>query len=126
VTPALLVIDDDPQILIVFRRLAQDMPLRLVTASTYQEGLSALSTDGLRMIIADYRLPDGDGLSLLEKAQGACPGARLVLFTGEVVEWASFDKHVSVLGKPCTLEALREVLLLVVEDAVQPLQRTMG
>jgi DNA-binding NtrC family response regulator len=124
--PGLLVIDDDAGILALFRRLCATLPVRLTTASTYKEGLAALAAGPLAMVIADYRLPDGDGLSLLEKVKEQWPACRRVLYTGEAVQESSFDEGTSVLGKPCTAEALEQVILLIVEEASADLQRLLG
>ena len=124
--PGLLVVDDEEAILRLFRLLCGELPVRLTTAATYREGVAALDAEPLAMVIADYRLPDGDGLSLLEKAKQRWPNCRRVLYTGEAVQESSFDEGVSVLGKPCTADALQQVILFIVEDASDDLRRTLG
>lgn len=56
---------------------------RVTPAATAQEALAALRSARFDVIITDLRLPDMDGIALMERARLMHPGALLVLMTGQ-------------------------------------------
>jgi thioredoxin reductase (NADPH) len=87
--PAILTIDDDPA---VSRAVARDIRrqygdrYRVVRASSGAEGLDALREIKLRgepvaLLLADYRMPQMNGIEFLEAAMDLFPLARRVLLT---------------------------------------------
>src|SRR3954467_6982761 len=76
--PVLLVVDDDPAILLVFRRAFDGSDVGIETASTGREAIEALARPGRRpdVILLDIRLPDITGLDLyreVRKLDGKVP-----------------------------------------------------
>jgi two-component system nitrogen regulation response regulator GlnG len=65
--PTLLVIDDDPAVLVIFRRAFHDSELSVVTAETGAEGLKAVAQHRPDVILLDIRLPDMTGLDLFRQ-----------------------------------------------------------
>jgi thioredoxin reductase (NADPH) len=87
--PAILTVDDDPA---VSRAVARDLRrrygerYRIVRASSGQEALEALKELKLRgeqtaLLVADYRMPQMNGIQFLEAAMDLFPRARRVLLT---------------------------------------------
>ncbi|GIH11128.1 fused response regulator/thioredoxin-disulfide reductase [Rhizocola hellebori] len=87
--PAILTVDDDPA---VSRAVARDMRrrygerYRVVRASSGSEALEALREIKLRgeqtaLLVADYRMPQMNGIQFLEAAMDLFPRARRVLLT---------------------------------------------
>jgi thioredoxin reductase (NADPH) len=87
--PAILTVDDDPA---VSRAVARDVRrqygdrYRVVRASSAEEALTALREIKLRgeqvaVILADYRMPQMNGIEFLEAAMDLFPMARRVLLT---------------------------------------------
>src|SRR6187397_2553992 len=87
--PAILTVDDDPS---VSRAIARDLrrrygeEYRVLRASSAAEALDALKEIKLRggrvaVMLADYRMPQMNGIEFLEQAMDLFPNARRALLT---------------------------------------------
>jgi thioredoxin reductase (NADPH) len=96
---AILTVDDDPG---VSRAVARDLRrqygnrYRIVRAESASDGLDALRQMKLRgdvvaLILADYRMPELNGIEFLEQAMDIYPGARRVLLTAYADTGAAID-----------------------------------
>jgi thioredoxin reductase (NADPH) len=96
---AILTVDDDPG---VSRAVARDLrrkygaQYRIVRAESASAGLDALRQMKLRgdvvaVILADYRMPELNGIEFLEQAMDIYPGARRVLLTAYADTGAAID-----------------------------------
>jgi thioredoxin reductase (NADPH) len=96
---AILTVDDDPG---VSRAVARDLrrqygaQYRIVRAESAAAGLDALRQMKLRgdlvaVILADYRMPELNGIEFLEQAMDIYPGARRVLLTAYADTGAAID-----------------------------------
>src|ERR1017187_8542976 len=99
VRTAILTVDDDPG---VSRAVARDLRRRygerhrIVRAESGAQALEALREMKLRgdlvaVILADYRMPQMNGIEFLEQAMDGCPGARRVLLTAYADTGAAID-----------------------------------
>ncbi|MER7762886.1 FAD-dependent oxidoreductase [Streptomyces sp. NPDC097619] len=95
----ILTVDDDPG---VSRSIARDLRrrygagYRIVRAESGESALDALRELKLRgdlvaVILADYRMPQMNGIEFLEQALGVFPGARRVLLTAYADTNAAID-----------------------------------
>ncbi|MGW5114001.1 FAD-dependent oxidoreductase [Streptomyces noursei] len=95
----ILTVDDDPG---VSRAIARDLRLRygggyrIVRAESGASALEALRELKLRgdlvaVLLADYRMPQMNGIEFLEQALGVYPGARRVLLTAYADTDAAID-----------------------------------
>ncbi|MEU0837499.1 FAD-dependent oxidoreductase [Streptomyces sp. NPDC005969] len=95
----ILTVDDDPG---VSRAIARDLRrrygggYRIVRAESGESALEALRELKLRgdlvaVILADYRMPQMNGIEFLEQALGVYPGARRVLLTAYADTGAAID-----------------------------------
>jgi thioredoxin reductase (NADPH) len=96
---AILTVDDDPG---VSRAVARDLRRRygqqhrIVRAESGESALEALRQMKLRgdlvaVILADYRMPQMNGIEFLERAMDIYPGARRVLLTAYADTGAAID-----------------------------------
>jgi len=96
---AILTVDDDPG---VSRAVARDLrrrygdQYRIVRAGSATDGLDALRQMKLRgdlvaAVLADYRMPEMNGIEFLERAMDIYPGARRVLLTAYADTGAAID-----------------------------------
>jgi DNA-binding response OmpR family regulator len=80
--PAVLVVEDEHDLLTTYRRLFGRHGFRVVTAATRVAGLRALEHEPFTAAIVDVRLPDGDGLDVVRKARAVAPPAPVIVVTG--------------------------------------------
>jgi thioredoxin reductase (NADPH) len=96
---AILTVDDDPE---VSRAIARDLrraygkDYRIVRAESGDQGLEALRELKLRgdvvaLLLADYRMPQMNGIEFLEQAMDLFPSARRVLLTAYADTSAAID-----------------------------------
>lgn len=78
--PAVLVVEDEVDLVATYQRLLGRHGFRVVTATTRGAAMDALDTEAFVAAIVDVRLPDGDGLDVVRKARalGSAPAAIVV------------------------------------------------
>src|SRR5499427_9936056 len=97
--PVILTVDDDPG---VSRAVARDLRRRygeqhrIVRAESGASALDALRQmklrgDSVAVILADYRMPEMNGIEFLERAMDVYPAARRVLLTAYADTGAAID-----------------------------------
>ena len=79
-TQTILVVDDEQLIRFSLSDRLQAEGYNVVEAGTAAEAL-AKSADGVDLVLLDYRLPDGDGLSVLKKIKERTPDTLVILLT---------------------------------------------
>lgn len=80
--PAVLVVDDEADLLATYRRLLGRDGFRVVTAATRAAALRALEREPYAAAIVDVRLPDGDGLDVVRKAREVAQPPPAIVVTG--------------------------------------------
>lgn len=65
----ILVVEDEADLVTTYERLLRRQGYRVVSAGTRRSGLLALEAEPLSLVIADVRLPDGDGLDIVRAAR---------------------------------------------------------
>jgi DNA-binding response OmpR family regulator len=79
-----LLVEDNPQILDINRRVLEDEGLTVLTAATLAEARQRLAIAAPDVVVLDIMLPDGSGLDFLPELRKAC--ASPVLFLTAKVE----------------------------------------
>ena len=77
----LLIVDDEESYRNVLKVIFSAEGYAIQTAENGSRALERLKTDKFDLIISDVRMPDMDGIALLEAARGACPDIGVVLMT---------------------------------------------
>ena len=111
--PTILVVDDEQLIRWSLADRLKTEGYNVVEAATAAEAL-AKSGDGVDLVLLDYRLPDGDGLSVLKKIKERTPDTLVILLTA----YSNIDTAVEAMkqgayhyaNKPFNLD---EIALLV-------------
>jgi DNA-binding NtrC family response regulator len=114
VTAALLFVDDEEG----FRRLTARELTRsgyeVSEAATLEEARQRLAKQHFNLIVLDIKLPDGNGLDLLEEVRGHSPECEVIMLTGagtmqEAIRAMKEGAH-DFLTKPCKFAELEAVL----------------
>ncbi len=78
---SILVIDDEESITDALQFVLADQGYHVKTASTVDQAQKLLANDLFDVVFLDLRLPDGDGLELLERIKSEAPDTEVVLMT---------------------------------------------
>jgi len=111
--PSVLVVDDDPLMQSLIKRIAKDTPARLRFAYDAEEAQRMLESEVPTLIISDYQMPGMDGMSFLERVKLRYPSVKCVLHTGYEKVRAPSGSNIHLLRKPCPNEVLRELIAKV-------------
>ncbi len=109
-----LVVDDEDDIRELLELSLMRMGLACDTAGSVSAARALLAERGYRLCLTDMRLPDGDGLELVEHIQSARPGLPVAVITAfgsietaiRALKLGAFD----FVTKPIELKALRELV----------------
>ncbi len=112
--PALLVVDDEPAILLAFRRAFRTGGLEVLTAESAGEGLAVAQERRPAVVVLDVQLPDQSGLDLFLRLRQLDARIPVIFITGkattdtaiEAMKLGAYD----YLFKPLELAHLREVI----------------
>jgi DNA-binding NtrC family response regulator len=80
---AILMVDDEPQILNAFKRALRREPYILMTASSGAEALSLLEAREVSLVISDYNMPEMNGLEFFKTVKGLYPHLLTIMLTGQ-------------------------------------------
>jgi response regulator RpfG family c-di-GMP phosphodiesterase len=111
---SILLVDDEPEILFSLRGLLRK-EFDLYTAESGVEALEVLRRRPVDVIMTDQRMPQMTGVELLRRAQGDCPEAIRIVFTGyadlkAVIDAINLGQIHRYLTKPWDPDELVEVL----------------
>ena len=112
----LLVVDDDVSVLqlIMFMVESGALQLRVVVASSCEEARRLAMMNSPDILLFDYYLPDGDGLSLLKEMRSSGRTQAGILMSGrlpgEILDELMKKGEFSFISKPFCFTALDEAL----------------
>jgi len=120
----ILVVDDDPYFLRVLGRILAGENFRVKTADGAAQAAQALREDSFDVVVSDLRLPDGDGLTILQELRKAGADTPVVIMTayGEVDSYlaAMNAGATEYLSKPVKTEELIEVIRRCLSSRATP------
>lgn len=113
-----LVVDDEPNMLVLFRRVLGKEGYEVETVSSGKQALERLENEWFDLVISDLRMPGSDGLGLLRGAKALIPSLPFIILTAfgtiESAVTAMKEGAYDYLTKPVNNEELK----LVVERAL--------
>lgn len=114
--PLLLIVDDDRDFCSSLYDVLRDRSFRVGIAVSAQEAAEQLSRQEFQIVLVDWRLPDADGLKLLEQIQTQCPQTRTVLLTAhrhefeELLRMSTFHTADVFFYKPLEIDNFLQTL----------------
>jgi DNA-binding response OmpR family regulator len=82
--PTVLIVEDEPSMLELTADLCRSaVDAKVLQATSLKEAARLLDRETVQLIIADVKLPDGDGTSLINLLSEKQPEAQLVVITGD-------------------------------------------
>ena len=113
--PRILVVDDEPD----FRRFAKDAldSFSVLEAQSGKEALQIVREEQFDLVIADIKMPDMDGYSLLANLRTYSPDLRVVAVSGYLGsdEVSNYDFN-GFIDKPMGPERLQEVVEAILKQ----------
>ncbi len=117
----LLVVDDEPQMLIAINETLRQNGYSITTAGSGMEALCRLKEKYYRLVITDMRMPEVSGLDLLRKVKNLAPQTPVILLTAYGTIQAAVDAMrggaYDYLLKPFSAESLESVVRRALDSA---------
>ena len=80
----ILLVDDNPDGLLVRRLLLEELGLEVETALNGEEGLRRFESGSYDVVVTDYRMPRMDGIEMIRRIRERDAAARIILLSGFV------------------------------------------
>ena len=110
----IVIIDDDPSILGLMVQVCRQMGHEVVARGSGREGMAAVGEVRPELLLVDLKIPDMNGLEVIQECRREYPGTAVVMVTGfasvetavEAMKLGAFD----YLTKPFELDDLRRTV----------------
>ncbi|HHY28063.1 MAG TPA: sigma-54-dependent Fis family transcriptional regulator [Desulfitobacterium dehalogenans] len=117
---SILILDDEEDLRSILAQRLGRRGYEISEAGTAQEGMALLQENIFEAVLLDIRLPDGDGLQLLQDMKKRQPDLQVIMLTGhgtlesaiEAMKAGAYD----YLTKPCNLSELEITLQKALEQ----------
>ncbi len=117
--PAVLVVDDEPDLCELLSITLQRMDLSPRTANSVSAAQRMLKSEQFDLCLTDMQLPDGDGLELVKWIQQHCPSVPVAVITAHgnmetavrALKLGAFD----FVSKPLDLAGLRKLVATAIK-----------
>jgi two-component system NtrC family response regulator len=124
-TKNILVVDDEPEILSLFRIFLEGEGYYVESASTAKDALSIIGAKKFHLAILDINLPDTCGTDLLEKIQSIQPEIIKIVVTGdnptkELKEFLDNNTIGAYIMKPVKKKILMNLIKEKLSDCESP------
>ncbi len=110
----LLLVDDEEMLIESLSRFFKRKSFNVFTAHGVEEGRKIIKTQDIQVMITDMRMPDGQGIDLIELLRSIAPAAFILCATGfsEEDEKTILEKGAdAVIAKPFEKKILLEMIL---------------
>jgi CheY-like chemotaxis protein len=108
--PSFLFVDQDPLWLAAMRRASRHLPGPKHYARSAEEALGLIEEHLPSVVVSSYSLPEGDGLSLLERVRKEYPSVGCVLHTARPAKQLRGARGIAMVEKSAEPETLEAVL----------------
>ncbi len=114
--PAIVLVEDEPDILIILHRLMRDLTggYDIVTVSGGSDALAQIALRPVPLVITDYNMPGMNGLQLAAAIKETSPETRVVMITAyataELEKRAREQRVDYYMPKPFPLDRLEQIV----------------
>jgi len=123
VQKTVLVVDDDARIRALLQETLTAAGYRALTADGGPEAMRRLTAEEVDAVIADIKMPEWDGLTLLDRIKSQWPDLPVIMVTAyadqEIRDRVQLGGADGFLAKPFRIDKLEEMLADVLSTAVQ-------
>jgi DNA-binding response OmpR family regulator len=119
---AVLVIDDEVDLLETYARLLRRMGYDVITAERGRAGLSIAESREIALVIVDLRLPDMDGLEIVRTLNGRPDPPPIIVVTG----FASSGTRQAALRAGATAYLTKPFSVLSLVSVLRDVQGDLG
>lgn len=109
-SPSIVYVDDEPLLCRVFQTVLRRTGVPVMTFTDPVEALAFIRDNPVRLVVSDYRMPQMNGLELLDRIEADVP---FIIVSGDldVTRWTEGNARVrDVLTKPFRPERLLELV----------------
>ncbi len=120
-TATIAVVDDEPMVTTALRAFLElETPYRVLCFGSPGAALDALMRTPVQLVIADFMMPEMDGIEFLRRVRECCPFATRILLTG-YADKANAIRAINEVGLYYFLEKpwSNEQLELIVRNGVE-------
>ena len=110
---AVLVVDDEEQLLEILTWELEDLNCKVKTISSVQKAKDLLIENKFDLVLSDIKMPDGDGFELLKHVQEKNINVQVVLISGfSQYEVADLKKAgaLALVSKPIDMDKLKAII----------------
>ncbi len=121
VAATIVVVDDEPMVTTALRAFLElETPYRVLCFGSPRSALAALVRTPVQVVIADFMMPEMDGIEFLRRVRECCPFATRILLTG-YADKANAIRAINEVGLYYFLEKpwSNEQLELIVRNGVE-------
>ncbi len=114
----ILVVDDLPEIRLVYSALFDDPEVEVLEAGDGREALQVLEMESVDLVLTDCKMPNMTGVELMREAQTRYPDLPFIVVssTAQVEDLEGLDPY-AVMPKPFRLIELKETVEKVLEES---------
>lgn len=117
-----LVVEDEPELLALEKKILEKLEYRVLTAGTPGEAIRLAEEQAgkIQLLITDIIMPDMNGKALAERLQTLCPGMKIMFMSGYTANMIAhqgvLDEGVNFIQKPF---AMHDLAVKVSESLLQ-------
>ncbi len=115
----ILVIDDQEEIAVVLKEYLDDFGFLVQVALNGRKAIEKVRANKFHALLTDYKLPDMDGIKVVEECEKISPKLKVIFITGYKLKLSQLKnkrgQDIQIIEKPCRpkkiLEELRKLLM---------------
>jgi DNA-binding NtrC family response regulator len=114
----ILLVDDEPEILAIFRIFLESAGYYVETAATAKEALEKIGVKKFHLAVIDINLPDARGTELLEKINGIQPEMIKIIVTGDDIDEKSSKSLSKEVDAYIIKPVKKKILISIIEQKI--------